>query len=36
VTTGTLTAAYPVGAGEVWETRIRGLALPGLKVAFTA
>jgi 2-keto-4-pentenoate hydratase len=35
VTTGTLTAAYPVGAGEVWETEMRGIALPGLKVTFT-
>lgn len=36
VTTGTLTAAYPVDAGEVWQTEMRGIALPGLKVAFTA
>jgi 2-oxo-3-hexenedioate decarboxylase len=36
VTTGTLTAAYPVSVGETWETAIRGIALPGLKVTFTA
>ena len=36
VTTGTLTAAYPVRAGEVWETETGGLALPGLRVEFTA
>jgi len=35
VTTGTLTAAYPVGAGETWETELRGIPLPGLRVAFT-
>jgi 2-keto-4-pentenoate hydratase len=35
VTTGTLTAAYPVRAGEIWKTEIRGIALPGLKVTFT-
>jgi len=35
VTTGTLTAAYPVTAGETWETELRGIELPGLKVSFT-
>lgn len=30
VTTGTLTAAYPIAAGECWSTTFRGLALPGL------
>jgi 2-keto-4-pentenoate hydratase len=35
VTTGTLTAAYPVSAGEEWSTELRGIALPGLRVAFT-
>jgi 2-oxo-3-hexenedioate decarboxylase len=35
VTTGTITAAYPVKAGETWETTLRGIALPGLKVTFT-
>jgi len=36
VTTGTLTAAYPVRAGEVWTTRLRGIDLPGLELAFVA
>jgi 2-oxo-3-hexenedioate decarboxylase len=36
VTTGTLTAAYPVSAGERWSTELRGIALQGLEVAFTA
>lgn len=33
VTTGTLTAAYPVRAGETWTTKIGGIALPGLELA---
>ena len=33
VTTGTLTAAYSVRAGEIWRTEIRGIALPGLELA---
>jgi 2-keto-4-pentenoate hydratase len=36
VTTGTLTAAYPVRAGEVWTTRLSGIDLPGLELAFVA
>ena len=32
VTTGTLTRAFPVSAGERWSTRIDGLPLPGLDV----
>jgi 2-keto-4-pentenoate hydratase len=36
VTTGTLTAAYPISAGQSWHTQIEGIALPGLRVAFTA
>lgn len=36
VTTGTLTAAYRVGAGEIWTTKIGGIALPGLELAFSA
>ncbi|MFO7812741.1 MAG: fumarylacetoacetate hydrolase family protein [Pelovirga sp.] len=35
VTTGTITTALPVKAGETWETRISGLDVPGLKVRFT-
>jgi 2-oxo-3-hexenedioate decarboxylase len=36
VTTGTLTAAYPVGAGQAWRTELRGIPLPGLSVVFSA
>jgi 2-oxo-3-hexenedioate decarboxylase len=34
VTTGTLTRAYPVRAGETWSTSISGIPLPGLTVRF--
>ena len=34
VTTGTLTDAYPVKAGEKWSTRLAGIELPGLELAF--
>ncbi len=34
VSTGTLTDAHPVAAGETWSTRINGLPLPGLTVRF--
>jgi 2-keto-4-pentenoate hydratase len=34
VTTGTLTDAHAVAAGETWTTEIRGLPLAGLKVSF--
>ncbi len=34
VTTGTLTDAFPVKAGETWSTRIEGIELAGLEVAF--
>ena len=33
VTTGTLTDALPVAAGEVWSMRLAGLSLPGLDLA---
>ena len=36
VTTGTITAAYPVRAGETWSSRVEGIGLPGLEVRFTA
>ena len=36
VTTGTITNAYPVAAGETWKTEIDGIALPGLEIAFIA
>ncbi|MNC89421.1 hypothetical protein D3C83_53560 [compost metagenome] len=34
VTTGVLTDAHPVNAGETWTTSLRGLPLPGLTVTF--
>ena len=34
VTTGTITAAHSVHAGEVWSSSVRGIALPGLAVSF--
>lgn len=33
VTTGTLTRALPVAAGQTWTTRLRGVALPGLSLS---
>jgi 2-oxo-3-hexenedioate decarboxylase len=36
VTTGTLTDAWPVAAGETWRTQPGDLRLPGLAVAFAA
>ncbi len=36
VTTGTVTRAFPVRAGECWQTRVIGLPTPGLRVAFEA
>ena len=35
VTTGTITRAYSVQAGEVWTTAVQGIALPGLSIEFT-
>lgn len=34
VTTGTVTRAYPVAAGQTWTTRLSGIELPGLSVTF--
>ena len=34
VTTGTVTTAQPVRAGETWQSELQGIALPGLSVAF--
>ncbi len=34
VTTGTVTRAFPVRAGERWQTALTGLPLPGLTVEF--
>lgn len=35
VTTGTVTSAYAVQAGQTWQTALEGIDLPGLSVAFT-
>jgi 2-oxo-3-hexenedioate decarboxylase len=34
VTTGTLTAALPVSAGEVWRTHLEGLPVSGFEIRF--
>jgi 2-oxo-3-hexenedioate decarboxylase len=34
VTTGTLTRALPVSAGETWRTELAGVALDGVCVRF--
>lgn len=34
VTTGTVTTARSVRAGEIWRSEVRGIALPGLTVEF--
>jgi 2-oxo-3-hexenedioate decarboxylase len=34
VTTGTLTRALPVSAGETWTTKLTGVALNGIRVRF--
>lgn len=36
VTTGTITTAQSVRAGETWRSEVEGIALPGLTVEFTA
>lgn len=36
VTTGTVTTAHAVSAGETWRTEVQGVALPGLTVEFVA
>jgi 2-keto-4-pentenoate hydratase len=35
VTTGTVTSAYPVQAGQTWRTELGGIALPGLTIRLT-
>jgi 2-oxo-3-hexenedioate decarboxylase len=35
ITTGTLTAALPIGAGENWESQYSGLPVTGLRLSFT-
>ena len=34
LTTGTLTRAFPVAAGEVWTTALTGVALEGARIRF--
>jgi len=34
ITTGTLTRAFPVAAGETWSTQIEGIALEGVALKF--
>ncbi len=34
ITTGTLTDAYPIEAGQTWTTAFSGVALPGLTISF--
>ena len=36
VTTGTLTPAFPIQAGETWSTTLSGIGLPGLMVSSKA
>jgi 2-keto-4-pentenoate hydratase len=36
VTTGTITTAQSVQAGEIWRSEVQGIELPGLTVAFSA
>lgn len=35
VTTGTITTAQPVAAGQVWRSELKGISLPGLTLAFS-
>ena len=35
VTTGTLTRALPVAAGETWRTELKGVGLDGIEVRFS-
>jgi 2-oxo-3-hexenedioate decarboxylase len=34
VTTGTLTSAFPIAAGEAWSTALEGIDVPGCSIAF--
>jgi hypothetical protein len=36
VTTGTITTAQSVSAGETWRTELQAIALPGLSLDFVA
>ena len=33
VTTGTLTAALPICAGQIWSTNLQGISLPGINIS---
>jgi 2-oxo-3-hexenedioate decarboxylase len=35
VSTGTLTRAFPVAAGETWTTELKGIPLPGVSLTFS-
>jgi 2-oxo-3-hexenedioate decarboxylase len=35
ITTGTVTRAFPVAAGESWRTELHGLPLPAMSIRFT-
>jgi 2-oxo-3-hexenedioate decarboxylase len=35
ITTGTVTRAFPVSAGQRWTTQVAGIDLPGMDVTFT-
>jgi 2-oxo-3-hexenedioate decarboxylase len=35
VTTGTLTTARTIHAGETWQSHLAGIALPGLRITFS-
>jgi 2-oxo-3-hexenedioate decarboxylase len=34
VTTGTLTRAFPVAAGDEWSTKLSGIPLEGARIRF--
>jgi 2-keto-4-pentenoate hydratase len=36
ITTGTLTGAFPIKAGQCWSTTLSAIDLPGMNVTFTA
>jgi len=35
ISTGTLTDAHPVAAGETWSTDLHGFAVRGMEISFT-
>jgi 2-oxo-3-hexenedioate decarboxylase len=34
VTTGTLTRAFPIAAGDEWTTQLKGIPLEGARIRF--